>query len=174
MALDELGEGTIQVYDLFESYLWTHSAHKHTSQESLQKKGLRYYLEALRMDYPMWLRPGRHMIRKKELMKSIDRYGLSEYVTLEKKNFMDWVQSPEPFDMMHFDIANNGDTIRLLYSAVKPSIDLGSVVYFEGGSRERDNLAWMHTHGLAKIADSGVPYTVVNEKFPSLSVIEKQ
>lgn len=174
MALDELGRGSIRVYDLFESYIYTHSAHKHTSQESLQKKGLGYYFEALRMDFPMWLRPARNMITKKELMRNIERYGLSQYVTLEKKNFVDWAKAPEPFDMMHFDIANNGDTLQLLYTAVTPAIDQGSVVYFEGGSRERDNLPWMHKHGLRKLADSGVPYRVVNEKFPSLSVIEKR
>ncbi len=171
MALDEIGEGTIQVYDLFESYIYTHSAHKHTSVESLKKGGLRYYLEALRMDFGMWLHPSRNMITKGQLRKNIEKYGLSKYVKLDKKNFVDWAKSPEPFDMMHFDIANNGNTIKLLYKTVKPYIDQGAVVYFEGGGHERDNLAWVVKHGLEKIEESGVPYEVVNNKFPSLSVI---
>lgn len=173
MALDEIGGGTIQVYDLFESYIYTHSAHKHTTQESVKRGGLRYYLEAIRMDFPMWLHPKRNMITRKELMENIEKYGLSKYVKLDKKNFIDWAKNPEPFDMMHFDISNNGDTIKLLYKTVKPFIDRGSVVYFEGGSSDRDNLVWMGKHGLPKIRESGVPYDLVNEKFPSLSIIKK-
>jgi len=173
MALDEIGEGTIQVYDLFESYIYTHSAHKHTTKESIERGGWRYYLEALRMDFHMWLRPGRNMITRKQLMKTMEKYGLSKYVRLDKKNFKDWIKNPEPFDMMHFDISNNGETIKLLYDTVKPYVDQGSVVYFEGGSTERDNLSWVIKHNLKKISESGVPYDVVNSKFPSLSVIKK-
>lgn len=171
MALDEIGEGTIQVYDLFESYIYTHSAHKHTTKESIERGGLRYYLEAIKMDFHMWLHPARNLITRRQLMKTIESYGLSKYVKLDKKNFKDWVKFPEPFDMMHFDISNNGETIKMLYDAVKPYIDQGSVVYFEGGSIDRDNLSWVLKHNLKKISESGVPYEVVNENFPSLSVI---
>jgi len=125
------------------------------------------------MDWPMWLHPRRDIITKGELMRNIEKYGLSKYVKLDKKNFVDWTKNPESFDMMHFDIANNGDTIKLLYKTVKPYIDQGSVVYFEGGSHERDNLSWVIKHKLKKIEESGVPYEVVNENFPSLSLIKK-
>lgn len=175
MALDELGEGGhIYVYDLFDSYLFTHSAHKHTSAESLAKKGtLGYYLEALRMDWRMWLRPARNIITTDELRRNLERYGVAKYVTITKKNFVDWAKEPEAFDMMHFDINNTGDKIRMLYEAVKPNIDAGAVVYIEGGSADRDKLSFMENHNLEKLTESGVPYRVVNEKFPSLSVIEK-
>ncbi len=173
MALDELGEGQIKVYDLFESYIFTHSAHKHTNAASLKKNFFAYLLEAIRMDYSMWLHPSRSTITRSHVKKNIDRFGLGKYVTLEKKNFTEWIKNPEPFDMMHVDINNNGDSIMLLYEAVKPYIERGSVVYFEGGSKERDNLPWIDRHALSKITESGVPYRVVNEKFPSLSVIEK-
>lgn len=171
MALDELGEGEIQVYDLFESYIYTHSAHKHTTEESVKKGGLKYYLEALKMDFPMWLHPSRNMITRRQVMKNIEKYGLSKYVKLDKKNFKDWIKNPENFDMMHFDVNNNGETIKMLYDSVKPFIDKGSIVYFEGGSKERDSLEWAIKHNLKKIGDSGVPYSVVNERFPSISII---
>ncbi|NBV76661.1 hypothetical protein EBR66_00630 [bacterium] len=173
LALHELGEGSICVYDLFESYMYTHSAHKHTSQESLKKGGLRYYLEAFIMDIPMWLHPSRNMISRRQVRTNLEKYGVSNFVTLKKMNFKDWIKNPEPFDMMHFDVANNGDTLRALYEAVKPFVQAGSHVYFEGGSAERDSLVWMEKHGLKKISESGVPYRVVNENFPSLSVIER-
>ncbi len=177
MALDQLkGDGVerqIQVYDLFESYIYTHSAHKHTTKKLLKKKGFRYYLEVLKMDWSMWLHPSRNMITKKEVRKNLEKYGVSNYVKLEKKNFMDWIKSPEDFDMMHIDVNNNGETIKLFYDTVKSYIDRGSVVYFEGGSKDRDGLAWIEKHNLPKITECGVPYEVVNEKFPSLSVIKK-
>ena len=173
MALDELGEGTIQVYDMFDSYLFSHAAHKHTTEESKKKRGtLSYALEAIRMDWRMWLRPARNIITKKELMRNLEKYGVGDYVTLTKKDFADWAKSPEEFDMMHFDINNTGDKLRMLYEAVKPQIARGAFVYFEGGSEERDNLSFMTNHNLEKLRSSGVPYHVVDERFPSLSLID--
>ena len=40
---------------------------------------------------------------------------------------------------MYFDINNNGDKLLHLYDTVKEQVDMsGAVIYFEGGSEERD------------------------------------
>lgn len=105
---------------------------------------------------------------------NIDRYGLSSYVTLVKKDFKEWLKQPEDFDLLHVDVSNHGDTIRNLYAAVKDRIDHGAIVIFEGGaSGERDKIPWMVKYGFPKIADSGVPYEIIDKKFPSLSIIKK-
>ena len=39
---------------------------------------------------------------------------------------------------MYFDINNTGEKLEMLYDAVKNQIKDGSVVFFEGGSKERD------------------------------------
>lgn len=137
MALDEIGEGHIYAYDLFEDYQFNHST-------------------------------------MPETQANIDRYGLSKYVTLSKKDYKEWLKQPEDFDLLHVDVSNHGDTIRDLYVAIKDQINRGAIVIFEGGATgERDQIPWMVKYGFPKIIDSGVPYEVINEKFPSVSMIKK-
>jgi predicted O-methyltransferase YrrM len=135
MALHELGEGKIVVYDLFDKYAFKHST-------------------------------------KSKTQENVDKYGLTNFVELKEMDFDEWAKNPEKFDMMHFDISNNGDKIAKLYAIVKDQIDTGSQVYFEGGIKERDEISWMVKYGFKKINDSGIPFTVINEKFPSLSLIK--
>ena len=67
----------------------------------------------------------------------IDAWGVRDYIQLNNLDFYEW--EPEPFDFMYFDINNDGDKIVKLYDIVKEQIDMsGSIVYFEGGSKERD------------------------------------
>ena len=77
------------------------------------------------------------------MRKTIDefkRWGVNDLITLKKLNFYDWVKlSDKKFDMLYFDIDNNGDKLLDLYYGVKENIDNGAVVLFEGGSQERDN-----------------------------------
>jgi predicted O-methyltransferase YrrM len=135
MALDEIGEGHITAYDLFEQY-----PYKHSSKEITQG--------------------------------NVDRYGVSEYVTLKQGDFEEWIRHPEPFDLLHVDISNKGDTILQLYEGVKDRVAAGATVIFEGGAPgERDQIPWMVKYGFNKITDSGVPYAVIDERFPSLSQI---
>jgi predicted O-methyltransferase YrrM len=136
MALDEIGEGHIYAYDLFENYQYKHST-------------------------------------KSETQKNIDRYGVARFVTLGEADFDQWLLSPEPFDLLHVDISNTGDTIEPLYEATKERITSGSTVLFEGGSKERDNVEWMKKYGKKNMRDTYVPYEVINKNFPSLSMIRK-
>lgn len=136
MALDELGEGHIFAYDLFEDY-----PYKHGSIEGV--------------------------------MKNLKRYGVEKYVTLTKKNFDQWIAQPEPFDLLHVDISNNGDIIEKLYAAVKKDIERGAIVIFEGGSEERDQVEWMSKYNKRAMRGIAVPYELINPSFPSLSMIKK-
>ncbi|KKU82063.1 MAG: O-methyltransferase, family 3 [Parcubacteria group bacterium GW2011_GWA1_47_8] len=108
-----------------------------------------------------------------ETQANVDRYGLSKYVTLQKKNFEEWLKASEDFDLLHVDVSNKGDTIERLYEAVKDQVQKGSIVLFEGGSEERDNVAWMIKYNCKKIRDAKVPFEVIDEKFPSLSMMKK-
>lgn len=109
-----------------------------------------------------------------EVQNNIDRYGLTKYVTLGKKNFDEWLRQSEDFDLLHIDVSNKGDTIERLYEAVKDQVARGAIVVFEGGSKERDNVEWMAKYNCKKIRDTAVPFEVINERFPSLSVIRHQ
>lgn len=108
---------------------------------------------------------------KNETQANLENYGVADFVELVEMDFEEWVKNPEQFDMLHFDISNNGDKLLKLYSAVQDQIHNGARVYFEGGSIERDNVEWMAKYDFKKINDSGINYVVINEKFPSLSLI---
>ena len=99
------------------------------------------------------------------------KYNVEEYVELIKKDYHEWVLNPEPFDLMHIDISNNGDIIEKLYNALPK----GSTVMFEGGSEERDNVEWMRLYQFKPITSlkSYLPYQILNPKFPSLSIFIK-
>lgn len=108
------------------------------------------------------------------IQKNIDFYGLSQYVELKKKDFNEWLKSPEDFDLLHIDISNTGEIIKRLFEAVRSKVGNGSIVIFEGGSKERDNVEWMNKYSKKKICDTKVPYKVINQKFPSLSMLIKE
>lgn len=135
MALDELGEGHITAYDLFDAYPYNHST-------------------------------------MKETQANIDRYRVTKYVTLVQGDFNEWITHMEPFDLLHVDVSNHGETITKLYEAVKDRVAEGATVIFEGGATgEREQIPWMVKYGFPTIASSGVPYKVINEQFPSISII---
>ena len=68
-----------------------------------------------------------------------DAWGVANYITLENLDFFDWVKNPTDFDFLYFDINNTSEKLTVLYNTVKEQIKNGSVVFFEGGSKERDS-----------------------------------
>tara|TARA_R100001377_G_scaffold16191_2_gene8229 strand:- start:524 stop:1081 length:558 start_codon:yes stop_codon:yes gene_type:complete len=65
-------------------------------------------------------------------------WSVDDCITLEDLDFFDWIKNPADFDFMYFDINNTGEKLTTLYNAVKNQVDNGSVIFFEGGSKERD------------------------------------
>lgn len=106
-----------------------------------------------------------------QTIANVAKYNLQDYVTFTKMDFNDWINNPEPFDLMHLDISNTGDTILKAYNALPE----GSVVMFEGGSVERDNVEWMIKYNATPINSikDKVNYEVIDSNFPSLSIFKK-
>ena len=109
-----------------------------------------------------------------ETIANIKRYALDEYVSFQKKDFNDWLETPNQFDVLHLDISNTGDIVLKAYNKLKKYIDNGSSIIFEGGSIERDSIEWMIKYNATPInsVKNIVNYKLLNENFPSLSVIE--
>lgn len=91
----------------------------------------------------------------------ISDYRLDKYITFKVEDFYDWAKSPTPFDLLHVDIDNNGDTIRFLREKFK-----GKHVIFEGGIPLRDDEAH-----LPPIVGSA-PYKVLVWDYPGLSKLK--
>ncbi len=101
---------------------------------------------------------------KANVQEMIDQLGLSGFVTLAQGDFKGWI--PEPFDLMHVDISNDGKTIFDLREKTK---NIDGIVLFEGGSLERDKVGWMTKYNKPPMGSCGVRYEVINSKFPSIS-----
>ena len=68
-------------------------------------------------------------------------WDVDNLISLNHLDFYDWIKLPvedRNFDILYFDINNNGTKLLDLYENVKGNIDNGSIVLFEGGSVERD------------------------------------
>jgi predicted O-methyltransferase YrrM len=87
--------------------------------------------------YDIW--DDRYWGKKAVTQAEYEAWSVSNYITLSHLDFYDWIKNGcEDFDFLYFDINNTSEKLETLYDAVKTQIDNGSVVFFEGGSKERD------------------------------------
>ena len=109
-----------------------------------------------------------------KLLENIKKYEVLEYIELKKGSLFDWFTSPEEFDLMHVDVSNDGDVILQLYNNIKKYLDKGSILLFEGGSQERDEVHWMKKYNKTPINDIKpiINYKLLTEKFPSISYVK--
>lgn len=94
------------------------------------------------------------------VLSNLKRYNLDNYVKLSKIDFNDWVNGLEDFDILHVDISNDGDTIKKLYDATRGMRNCR--IFFEGGSKQRDESDWMVTYNKQ-------PIHTLEEKYKILS-----
>ena len=78
--------------------------------------------------------------KKSEFEKNINHFPELNYIIeYETKNFFDWIESPENFDILYIDINNTGDKILKAYESLKTYVDNGSIILFAGGNKVKDN-----------------------------------
>tara|TARA_B100000424_G_C22840530_1_gene448534 strand:- start:3 stop:566 length:564 start_codon:yes stop_codon:yes gene_type:complete len=78
---------------------------------------------------------------KQNTLNFFKSWDVMDCVNLKHLDFYDWIKlskKEREFDLLYFDINNNGKKLLDLYSNVKHNIVDGSIVLFEGGSRVRD------------------------------------
>lgn len=92
------------------------------------------------------------------------------------KNYMD-----KSIDILHIDIANNGDVYRFVIDKYLQKISDNGVIILEGGSEERDNVEWMTKYNKPSINDYLTELSV-NRKdlivstinvYPSMTIIRR-
>ena len=77
-------------------------------------------------------------------IQNIKNYGLEDYIKVNYGDFYEFCDRPDKeFDLLYFDIDNDGDKVLEMFNGCKSNIDNGSIVIFEGGSNTRDNVEWM-------------------------------
>ena len=110
-----------------------------------------------------------------QTIDNVKKYGVEEYIEFIPMDYHKWLENPEPFDIMHLDISNNGDVILKTYESLQNQLENGSVILFEGGSEERDNIEWMTKYKSTPInsVKEQTGYQILDPNFPSLSIIKK-
>lgn len=124
--------------------------------------------------YDLWEEyPYKHTTQSATL-NNLKKYEIQDYVELVQGDYYDWIQDPGSFDLLHLDISNDGSVIKATYNALIDHIENGSVVLFEGGSDERDNVEWMVKYNKTPIQSvkEHTSYDVLNPRFPSLSIMQ--
>jgi predicted O-methyltransferase YrrM len=103
----------------------------------------------------------------------VAHYGLQEYIKVDRGDFFEFCSRPnKEFDLLYFDIDNDGDKVLEMYEGCKTNIEQGSIVLFEGGSVTRDNVPWMIDKNKTKINDVNVPFKMLTpEQKYSCSII---
>ena len=109
---------------------------------------------------------------KGDVYELLNRAGLASTTSLLHADFFDWIKDPEPFDMLHLDISNDGDIIELAIEKLKDQIKQGSIIIFEGGSEERDLEPWMMRYRKRPIKNIKYNYKVLTDKWPSISIVD--
>ncbi len=106
---------------------------------------------------------------KKEAEELITKHNLQDTVTIKYGDFYKWSENPDKFDLLHLDIANNGDVIKFASEQFE-----NKHILFEGGSEERDKESWMKKYkktSMYPLKDE-VNYEIINKKWPSISLIK--
>ena len=125
--------------------------------------------------YDLWDKYQYRHTQMQVTQKSIDDYKLTEYVKLRDCDYEKWLDNPEPFDLLHLDIGSTGDLIFKTFFKLQEYIQAGSIIVFEGGTIERDNVEWMSKYNKIPIYQfkSVIKYDILSSKFPSISIIKK-
>ncbi len=72
-------------------------------------------------------------------------------VSVEYGDFYKKYEDLSSIDILHIDIANNGDVYKFVIENYLPLLSKDGIIILEGGSAERDNIEWMIKYNKPKI-----------------------
>lgn len=106
--------------------------------------------------------------------KLIERFKEHKNVSIEYGDFYKLYDTLEEIDILHIDIANNGDVYEFAMKNYLPKLSKNGIIILEGGSEERDNVEWMIKYNKPKIQTIVKKYNMkVIGTFPSISLFRK-
>ena len=118
---------------------------------------------------------GNHAIKDK-IFNQFSSYG---NVNINDDDFYEVFKKypDKSIDILHIDIANNGDVYQFTFDNYIQKIADNGVILLEGGSEQRDNIEWMVKYNKPKIQSVLEKYKdqynikVIGE-FPSLTIVK--
>lgn len=104
----------------------------------------------------------------------VSRFKKYNNVTINYGDFYDVHKNISDIDIIHIDIANNGNVFEYAIKHYLPKLSDNGVMIMEGGSKQRDNVEWMITYNKPKIQPVIKKYGLkVIGTFPSITIIKK-
>jgi len=108
---------------------------------------------------------------KDKLIKDFEHH---KNVSIEYGDFYKLNNSLEEIDILHIDIANNGDVYDFAIKNYLPKLSKNGIMILEGGSEERDNVEWMTKYNKPSIQPIVKKYNMkVIGTFPSITLFRK-
>lgn len=157
-GLKENGNGTLDCYDLWETYKFN------SVPKAIAEKNLRKFKDIVRFEL-------RDAVGVDKLYKEID--------PVRGRGTLRALATSNGVDILHVDVGNEGE---ILGNIIPHWIDkIGQFIIIEGGSAERDKIRWMIKYKKAPIAGwlkdfanrrDDIEYFTI-EPFPSVTIIRK-
>jgi hypothetical protein len=108
--------------------------------------------------------------KKKEITELFKDYN---NVSIRYGDFYEVHKDISDVDIIHIDIANNGDVYKYAIEHYLPKLSEKGVMILEGGSEERDHVGWMIKYNKPKIQPIVKKYGLkVIGTFPSITIIK--
>ena len=86
--------------------------------------------------------------------QNLSQAFFKDLIEVDRGDFWEFCDKKDKeFDLLYFDIDNDGDKVLEMYNGCKDNIEKGSIVLFEGGSIVRDNVPWMKDLNKTKMND---------------------
>ena len=86
--------------------------------------------------------------------QNLSQAFFKDLIEVDRGDFWEFCkQKDKDFDLLYFDIDNDGDKVLEMYNGCKDDIKKGSIILFEGGSTVRDNVPWMIDLNKTKMTD---------------------
>ena len=112
---------------------------------------------------------GNHANRE-NLLQNFKEY---KNVSINYGDFFEVYKYIENIDIIHIDIANNGNIFEFAIKNYLPKLSEKGIMIMEGGSKERDNIDWMEKYDKPKMQPIVKKYNLkVYGTFPSITIIK--
>jgi predicted O-methyltransferase YrrM len=94
-------------------------------------------------------------------------------ISIKYGDFYELYKTIDKVDIIHIDIANNGDVYNFAVKNYLPKLNDNGIIILEGGSIERDNVEWMIKYNKRKINPVTLKYNMkVIGTLPSVSILK--
>lgn len=110
-----------------------------------------------------------------------DRFSEYKNVKISYGDFYKKHEELGEIDILHVDIANNGDVVKYCIDKYLPKLSKNGILLIEGGSEERDQIGWMVKYNkplinpvIKELSQRSDLNVIVLGKMPSITLISKK